>query len=250
MPDAKKFAITWIELLLLIVTVAAGMGTWIVAKQVVEIREKTNEPLELNYQKDANVLDVQAKLSAAQSEVAALQARLTQERVEQIKKQHLVDTLTEAQKTDKPPAPADLEKARADFESTNDFISRLSTALDNKLTASNTAQIELETAKRRAASDLARAQIKFLWHKRWVTVKYFGIAVGVLLFLILAVVLEISRAGGFEVNLTIVFGGAAALLGILVGYELFALAGAALIGVLIVIIVLAHMPTKEKDPAT
>jgi hypothetical protein len=253
MPDAKKFAITWIELVLLILTVAAGMGIWIVAKQWVDISEKTNEPLELNYQKEANVLNDQAKLSSAQSEVAALQARLTQERVEQVKKQYLVDSLTEVQKTQKPPTPsanAELEKARADFEATKGLITRLSTDLDNKLAASTAAQLELETAKRRAATDLAKAQLKFLWHKRLITLEYFGIGVAVLLLLVLMVVSVLSLAGRFKASRKIVVGGAAGLLAILIGYEILELAGAALIGVLIVIVVLALMPSGERDPAT
>ena len=253
MPDAKKLAITWIELVLLILTVAAGMGIWIVSKQLVDIWEKPNEPLEISHQKEANVLSEQAKLTAAQSEVSALQTKLSQERVEQVRKQHVVDSLTEAQKNQNPPPPtakAELEKANADLETTKAFAARLSAELDNKLAASTTAQIASETAKRNAASNLAAAQLKFVWRKRVTTLKYFGIAVAVVLVAVLLLVSLIRGLGRFKASRATVVGGAAALMAILIGYEILELAGVALVGVVIVIVVLALMPSEEQTPAT
>ena len=247
MPDAKKLAITWIELVLLILTVVAGMGIWIVSKQLVDTWQKKNEPLELNYQKEANVINEQANLTAVQGEVTALQTKLTQERVEQVTKQYLIDRLSEAQKTQTPvPATsnAELEKAKTDLETSKGLISRLSTELANKQAASATAQIDLETAKRRSAANLAWAQLKFVWKKRAFALLGFVIAVVLLLVGVMKI------AGRFNPSPAIVVGGATAFLLILVGYELFEFVGAAVIGVVIVILVLMRMPFEKANPAT
>ena len=80
--------------------------------------------------------------------------------------------------------------------------------------------------------------------------KYFGIAVAVVLVGVLLLVSLIRGAGRFKASRVTVVGGAVALLAILVGYEILELAGVALVGVVIVIIVLALMPSKEKKRAT
>ena len=265
MAASKKLAITWIELALLILTVIAGMGIWVFVKQKVDVWQKANEPLEATYQKQHDVLDKQAKQSFAQSELTTLQSKLIQERIDELRKGYLLENLTNAPKntpqTATPatasasPAPtpttnAELEKAKTDVEVTKRVIETLSSQQDEKIKAVGQAYIDLEAAKLRASANFTQAQIKFLRDKRLVALSYAGIAIFALLVLVWLLVSVIGFAGRFETRRTVVVGSAAALLFILIGYEVFELAGAALIGILVVITILALLPATKNPQQT
>jgi hypothetical protein len=261
MADSKKIAITWIELALLILTVIAGMGIWIYVKQKVDLWQKANEPLEATYQKQDDVPGKQAKHSFAQSELTTLQSKLIQEQIDELRKRYLVENLTNAPKTETPgtasPPPAssptisaELEKAKTDLELTKRVTETLSSQQDEKVKAAAQAYVDLEAAKLRASANFAQAQVDFLRHKRLVALRYAAIAIIALLLLVWILVSVIGIAGRFETRRTVVVGSAAALLFILIGYEAFELGGAALIGILVVITILALLPATKNPQQT
>ena len=256
---SKKLAITWIELALLTLTVIAGMGIWIFVKQKVDLWQKTNEPIEATYQKQHDVPDKQAKYSFAQTELTTLQSKLIQERIDELRKYYLLENLTNAPKTATPasaaPAPsptvnAELAKAKTDLEVTKRMTATLSSQQDEKIKAVAQAHIDLEAAKLSASANFAQAQVDFVRHKRLVALMYAGIAIIALLVLVWVLVSAIGIAGRFKTRRTVMIGSAAALLFILIGYEVFELAGAALIGILVVITILALLPAPKNPQQT
>lgn len=259
MTDSKKVAITWIELVLLVLTVIAGMGIWVVIKQRVELSEKADEPVEVNYQNQAQVLLRQTRYSFIQNELTTAQTKLAQEQIDERRKEYLLETLINAEKnpTSSPTRPAtaptpntDIEKTKTDLVTTKRLIGYLTSEVKNKEQDSINAYIDLETAKRLASANFAESQFRFQWGKRFDTLYYGSIVIGGLLFLVWLIISIVGRLGRFTASRVSVVGGATTLLAILIGYETFELAGAALVGVLVVIVILILIPTEKNTQET
>jgi hypothetical protein len=233
------------------------MAIWVFTEQKVELYQKSQQPLEAHYQKQANVMVRQAELSSIESEIKAIQSKLAEQKVEHLRKWQELQALKTPrnasvnQSASNPVQPSlttpEVDKTSLEIEKTKDFVQALTEELGRRVDASIAVSLELEDAKLKASAEFAKAQVRFLWTKRLTTLLYAVVAITVLLLVAWVAVTLIGRRGRFKVKRVLVFGGATGLLSLLIGYQVLEFAGASLIAVLIVIGLLAFVPRSE-DP--
>lgn len=252
----QKISVSWIELLLMVLLVLSGMGVVVFVQQLINDEAQTLEPKEETFQQQEETLLRQAELTGAQNEVKSLQEELVKQRLALEQQAAKVAALTaaypalpklpfSASKTGG--LPADILKAyhesQIELETKRGLVKSLETQLTATLKQVGERAAALMKAQKSAREKFTAAKDEFTTRQQWRGLWWAGLAALALLVaarLSISVGLWFFRHAdrlAFTWNPLLVFLGAAATLSILLGYQTFALIGAALPGTLLVIVI-------------
>jgi hypothetical protein len=266
--EAGKVAVSRADLILLVVLVVLGMGSWVWVDREVTLLLKDKEPREEQFQGQFRVPAQQANLSLAQSELKATQDQLVQARADYARQSATVDALVAMYpQLAGVAAPADVPRSvpaeggpayqpYLDARLKQEVAKRLIDALPLRLTVLqrdvDRADNELEEAQRSARQRYFQAQASYLLQKPlWMSFAAFVIllVVASLMFVIQRMARPKRRPPRFPLQAPLVLSGAIGSLAVLFGYQTFEIAGAALAGLLVLLIVLAYLPWRDQTVA-
>ncbi|MEP7339137.1 MAG: hypothetical protein ABI977_15480 [Acidobacteriota bacterium] len=254
----QKISVSWIELILLVLLVLSGMGVGVFVQQQTKDDGQMREPKEETFQQQEESLLRQAELAGAQNEVKFLQEELVKQRLGLEQQAAKVAALNGAYPVLlKLPITATgigglpVETVRAyresqiELEAKRGLVKSLETQLAASLKQVAARSAALLQAQKSAREKFSLAKEEFTSRQQWQELFRAGLAVlaliaAVWLIISLALWLIPPRVAGeppFAWHPGMVFFGAAAVLSILLGYQTFALIGAAIPGALLVIVV-------------
>lgn len=141
MDATSKIAVTWLEAGLLALVVAGGLGIWLGVEKLVDNRASATEPREEPFQLGHGVPAREAELALAKDQIAALQAKWIEQRLELARETASAESLRETFPQLQPwltanPPPLQLEMAQAWAQ----------TWLDLETSRRLTAQLEVDLA--------------------------------------------------------------------------------------------------------
>ena len=247
-----KIAISGAEIVLLLLLVIVGIGTWVWVDRVVHLF--FHEPNEARLQGKYHVFERQDELLRIQNESHAIEAQLISARIEQVVQNNSMTTISEvypetkkyAEGSSAPSSLADAIKAYRDARMKEQIARQLIITLDDKLKPFEpqieAARIRLEDAKESASDRLRWYQTADAFWKRS-TVLAITLLVGWLLFglvrrLVPANAREIMWATQSRLPLLMVTGA----LFIMLAYQAFEVAGAALAAIVLLLVLLPRLP--------
>ena len=254
--SARKRSVSGGDFVLLVLIVIAGFGVWFLVDRTLTHWFHRYQPNEERLMFDRGVTAQQAELTRAQSEIDELQKALNAAQLEQIKQEANVRTLVSAypalaDEASRNKAPAELVKSYWDAKRQEHTANAVVSALEGRLqerkattraVASTFQQNKLDTQVR-----FHRETALYLLIKPALSLLTTFAIVFALLFLVDLVLLlvtgkRIAKMGRFQPYLIVI-----ALLLVLFGYQAFELAGAALVGIIILIIVLRKIDWPRKS---
>lgn len=258
MTSGRKISVSWIELLLLVLLVFSGMGAWAFTEKEVDSNLKPEEPKEDYFQRQAEVPILEEKLSSARSELAAVQAKLNEQKIDLAQQgfrlaalsaahpELLDSTPPSATKTAPPEMHQAYDKAKIELEAAKNLVNTLNEELVKSIKTVADLSSDLAAAQKLSAQKFNLAQQRFVTTKRMSTLLRTSIFIAVFMLTALALTYIVTGRQLVGIRLGVVFGAAALLLLVLLAYQAFEMMGAALIGTLIVIVILILIPRKAE----
>jgi hypothetical protein len=248
-----------VSLLLLILF---GFGIWAVVERGFTELLRNQEPSEQKTLDAYGVTKQKTELTDVQTELTDVQKSLNAARLDQLKQnaavQSFVATYPELASPASPTGvPPDITKAYTETRRQERLATTLATALEQRLATlkeqQNALSSDLETKKEAAESQLRRSNGWYALLKRGGTFLATLIIFAVLLWIVryvlwrLAARKRMSTAEGFRPFVL-----ALGALVLLIAYDQFSFAGAALVGVLLLLLILRRIkwPSKSNEPAT
>lgn len=252
----EKIAISRAEVILLVLLVVVGMGIWVwVDREVTELI-KDKEPREDNIQAKFQVPTHQNEVLRAQNERKAIEEQLIQSRLEQSKQSATTKALSDAYPelakdaaTAPKSIPIEIVQNYRDAHIKEMIATQLITSLTERLEAVKTQEANvatiLEMNKRSASSEFHRSQALYLLAKPALTL---AASLIIMLLLIFIVRWFVSPRAGrrFTVQNPLMFLLVIGVLFVLFAYQAFEMAGAALVGVVVVLILFAYILGPQK----
>jgi hypothetical protein len=252
--DGKR-SVSGGDFVLLVLLVIAGFGVWFWVERTLTELLHYREPNEERLMFERGITAQQAELTRAQNEIDELQRFLNAAQLEQIKQQANVSTLVSANPELASPdsaskAPADLVKsyweARRQEVTGKVVVRELEERLQKRKAAATAAAAVFQTNKFTTQADFHRAHARYLLLKPLLTLLVVFVVVFVLLLLVdgvlwLSTGRRIAKTERFQPYLIVI-----ALLLVLFGYQAFELAGAALIGIVVLIVLLRKIDWPRK----
>lgn len=254
-PQALKVAVSRGEAILLLLLVLLGMGVWAVADRLVTSYMKDREPREEQSQLSHGLPRLNASLAMTQDEQKSTQEQLIKTRLELAAHESALaaleafppaakekDGAAEPKSTPAAEGRAEaLRKRAAAAGLTNSLIARL----DALQQTADSLNVETERARHDAAGEFYRRRWEFLTLKALITLGLAAFALTVLLWSISmlrrARPLH-GRVPGLSADGSLMWWTVAGLILVLFGYQAFEMAGAALAGVVVLLIFLARVP--------
>jgi len=244
----KKISIKWIEAILLIVILLAGLGIGTLASSLIESEREIMRPREEAYIRNAQLPLRQSELSISQAELSTLRSKIMDQQVEWVKQSAKLESLKvgypalntikdlAADTSLKPEVKMAFTQTQFDLDSTqrtlNDLNARLPAATETAVQKA----IDLSAAQESVHRDFERAQRRFQVRTRvlmFFTSIVLSIAVLVLADLFIS---YLNRKEQFGIRPKFVLPSGFAILLALTSYQVLQLAGATLM-----IIVLASV---------
>lgn len=255
MKASSKFAISWLEIILVTVLVASGMGIWVFVDQQVSQNLYSQQPDLEQFQQERQLPDRQRELKLAQDELVTTRKKLIEQKIELArhiaKLQALENVYPQlSQKTiAKPPLPPDLPKtfkaAQLEQATIKGLVQALATqALSIESQVANLTKAVFK-AQESSSQDLQVAKIRYEWNKRLLTLMWSAGIVACIMSVIFFIVLGLSRWRTLTINLWLIFGAALTLQFILFGYQAFSVMGAALISTFLLIAFLGTLSRRS-----
>jgi hypothetical protein len=257
----KKISITWIEVLLLITILLAGLGLGAFATSLIEGEREIRRPREEAFIGSAELLARQSEASTAQAELTAVHAKTVEQRIELVKLSAKLDSLKSGHPAlNAPQGPAsnasltpdvktELTKTEADIQLAikilNDLNARLSAVTATSVEKSR-ALIEAQEAAHR---DFARAEKRFQLRTRGLTFLASMALSVVVLAMAGVLVLVLNAKEKFGIRLKFVLISGFAILLALTSYQAFQVAGATLTVLTVAFIASIFALRWNKEPA-
>lgn len=255
-PSDRKRSVSGGDFVLLVLLVIAGFGIWFLVDRSLTHLLHDYEPNEERLLFQRGVTAQQAELTRTQSEIDELQKFLNAAQLEQIKQEANVRTLVSANseladEAARNRAPAELVKSYKDAKRQEDAANVVVRALEERLQkrkdAATAATAVWQTNKFATQAEFHRAQARYLLLKPLLTLVVVVVIIFLLLLLVDGILLlstgrRIAKTERFQPYLIVI-----ALLLVLFGYQAFDLAGAALIGILVLIFLLRKIGWPRKS---
>ena len=244
------------DLVLLLLLILFGFGIWSVVELGFTEWMRQEEPSEQKIFARYGVTGQKARLTDVQNELTELQKYLNSARLEQLKQNAAVQSyvVTYPDLANTPPVtsvPQDTVRAYTEAKRLEQSARTVVSSLERRITTlkseQNALSSQLETGEEAANSQLGRSNAWYIFRKRAGTL---AVTLGVVLVLlwIVRVVLwafakkRMSTAEGFR-PFVLAFGA----LALLFAYDQFSFAGAALIGVLLLLFILWRIKWPNKS---
>jgi hypothetical protein len=96
MNSTSKVALTWLEVCLIFLVVAIGLGIWACVEKQVDDSASATEPREEEFQVREGVRAAESELAAAKDDVTALRTKLIEQRLEKARETATSESLREA----------------------------------------------------------------------------------------------------------------------------------------------------------
>jgi hypothetical protein len=248
------------DLVSLLLLILFGFGIWAVVERGFTELLRDEEPSEQKTLDAYGVTKQKTELTDVQTELTDLQKSLNAARLDQLKQnaavQSFVTTYPELASAASPTSmPPDITKAYTETRRQERLTTTLVAALEQRLATLKEQQTKLssdvETRKEAAESQLRRANGWFALLKRggtfFITLLIFAVLLLIVRSMLWALAKKrMSTAEGFRP-----FALALGALVLLFAYEQFSFAGAALVGVLLLLLILRRIkwPNKSNAPA-
>ena len=245
------------DLVLLLLLILVGFGIWAVMERVVGEALRGREPREQQIMNARRVTKQQAQLADLQNEATEIQKYLTAAQLDQIKQHATVESFVTAYpQLNNASLPAGIapetakayQEAKRQEQLANGVVAALEARVAALKSGADALSSELNNNKEVANTELRRTTFWYAVQKKGLTFIATLLIMVVLLALVWAVLWGFARkrmstAEGFQ---PFVF--AVAALVVLFAYEQFGFAGAAFIGVLILLWLLrrTHWPRKSE----
>jgi hypothetical protein len=253
--DGKR-SVSGGDFVLLVLVVFAGFGIWFLVDRTLTHWFSSYQPNEERLMFDRGVTAQQAELTRAQTEIDELQKALTAAQLEQIKQEANIGTLVSAypalaDDASRNKAPSELVKSYWEAKRQEHTADAVVFALEGRLRERRSSARAVASAFQQNKLD---AQVRFhretalyLLAKPALSLLATFFIVFALLFLVDLVLLlltgqRIAKAKRFQPYLIVI-----ALLLVLFGYQAFELAGAALVGIIVLIVVLRKIDWPRKS---
>jgi hypothetical protein len=245
------------DLVLLLLLIMVGFGVWAVMERVVAEALRGREPNAQRIMDARGVTKQQADLADLQSEAAEVQKYLNAARLEQVKQHATVESFVATYPQLSTASPAggtatDTAKAYQEAKRQEQLANGVVVALETRLAGLKhgveTSTSELNNKKEVADRELRRANLVYAGTRKGVSFLATFAIVIVLLWLVWIVLWRLAKkrmstAEGFQPFLF-----ALAALAVLFAYDQFGFAGAAFVGVLLLLWLLrrTHWPRKSE----
>jgi len=257
--DIAKLPLSGADIVLLGLLVIGGMGLWTLADRTLSEFFHDWEPDEQSKLERDGVLRQTDELSQLQEEVKAFQKKLTETKIEQLALNSNLRAYTELYpdlargKRNLPSIPTDAAKSYQEFSrqkfQTGVLEQTLTTELDELNMRMIKATAELQTIKAAAKTKFHRARAEYLLLKPFILLVTSFIPVLVLLLLVRWFIPRSARPGMLAATSSWPFTVAIGVLLILFGYQAFDMAGAALLGIFLLLVLVGRIqwPVRQTD---
>jgi hypothetical protein len=254
----ERIVISRAEVCLLLLLVVAGLGTWVWVDRKMNVLLKDREPREALIKAKFHVASQQADLLMAEKERKAIEAQLINARLDQSKQNATTIALAAAYPELTKPAAADTKPTSIDAETVKTYkeahirelmadhlVQSLSERLEVLKTQATQTSAALEQSQHLASTEFLQSHAAYMLLKRVLT---FAASLMIVLVMILIVRSFVSPRAGrrFVVRSPLTFLVAVAALFVLFAYQSFELAGAALVGVVVLLIIFSYIPWPAK----
>jgi hypothetical protein len=245
------------DLVLLLLLILVGFGIWAVVERGFTEMLRDQEPNEQKLMEEHGVTKEKMDLTEVQNEIADVQKYLNSARLEVMKQnaavQSFVSTYPElANSTSSNNVPADSVRgyveAKRQSQAANSLVSSLEQRLETSKTRANAINSQLENHQEAAQSQFRRANFKYVVIKRlgtFVATLVIVIALMALVRWVLWLLAKNKRMSTVEGFRPFVF--ALAALVVLFAYDQFSYAGAAFVGILLLLLWLRRINWPKKS---
>jgi hypothetical protein len=245
------------DLVLLLLLIMVGFGIWAVTERVVAEALRGREPSEHRIMDARGVTKQQAELADLQSETSEVQKYLNAARLEQIKQHAAVEsfaaTYPQLTNASSPPGiPTDTARAYQEAKREEQLANGVVGALENRIaglkSGVDAVSSELNNNKEIADTELRRANLGYVIVKKAVSfLATFAIVIALLSLVWVALWKlaknkRMSTTEGFRPFVL-----ALAALVVLFAYDQFGFAGAALVGILLLLLLLRQINWPRKS---
>lgn len=241
---ARRIAVSRAEAILLLILVLLGMGVWGLADWFVTSKAKGYEPREEEFQLARSLPRLQAGLSMTLDERKSTQEQLIKTRLELAAHESALAALEAFPST----APTAAE-ARAETLRKREAAARLVNSLIARLTTLQAAADDLgasiEHARRGVAGDFYSEHWNFRVMKAVITLALSGLVLTMLVWGVSALRRAKAMRGkvpGLSADGSLMWWTMVGLILVLIGYQAFETAGAAVAGVFVLLVFLARVP--------
>jgi hypothetical protein len=253
----ERVAVSRAEVILLLLLLIAGMGLWVWVDREVSALIKYREPREEQLQGKFHVPARQADVLRAQDELKAVQSQLIEARLEQTKQSATVKALAAAHPElaqDAPPTSLtetlqSYNQARLKELTANQLVESLAQRFEALKAEGESGAAQLEEAKHSASKEFHQSQASYLLLKSGLTFILTLLLMSLPLIVIWHFVSPSVEGRKFTVQHPSLFWLVGCALFILFAYQAFETAGAALVGVVVLLILLTYIWPAKADVA-
>jgi hypothetical protein len=253
MPPRSKIAVSWLEIILVILLITCGMGIWSFIDQEINQSLKGKEPALEKFQQDLRLPQLQRELNLAQEELTIIRKKLLEHRIEQdrqsaklkfIEKTHPQVLQGDSNIAQSSEITRTYKSVQTDWAVADGTIDALETQHETLKAWVDTQTRVVFDNQEAASGDFDTAKLHFDKEKQWLILKRSILYTVITLLILFLLILGVAK----KLNVSILrpFLASGALLSVLFAYQAFNAMGAALISSIILIIILSILTKRVR----